>query len=1217
MSSSQQITGLSSGFDTATIVEQLMAIEKIPYTKLDTQKQTAELKLQAYQAINSMLLKFKTSISNLASTKLWQAKTAVSTNENSVTATANEYAVAGTYAVRVAQLASSAQFVTKGFASSKTALVKQNSEELAYKIGSITMNSAKSRVDNSAKLSQLNGGQGVYRGSIRITDAANNVSTVDLSACDTMEDVVRTINSAAGAQVVASITEDGKLKITENSGGGGKVKVQNVGSGTTATDLGIDGMGSEPDGSLVGRNVYTMGSDTALSTLQDGLGIEEGTFYLRVSKGAEYYDVGVNVDDCATVGDIIKRVNNELEYRAQNQLNDPSSGGSWELLDGLRFGLNDDRNAFALTGTAAGASYQFYENPDTTLTVAQKPATQLGLLGRKMTATDNETIVFDRVLGAVDSPMLKNLSGADGAGIGSAGNSGLVSVPFSSQTKISELNDGAGVDGSMPLQIALTEGGSNVAGTGTTIFYNILDPSQLNALLNDETKTIGDLTNFINKGLADFAADPANQAAGLTGMYLDIDETNGRMLIVGAQAGYGIEIRGTLANSLGLMRTADSGTAVTVDSAQESAIGDVYGSAQIIPSSGTYVEIKTTDNFGDFADAVVSANGANGLNSRSDLEALIAGGLKLTLGDGNYGGYALSNPVTIVVDLSTVAIDYNATVGDVLDQVNAAINKAACDGIAERIFGAGATPPADFSVSAPQLRVNSLANGFQWTNLDFSKSFKAEGNLTDGLGISKEFNTGSGPTIGTHPPDTLANFNFSPRANAYVKELTLDGATALGELNYGASLTFAGDETDALTIDLGGTAGSISITMKELRDGLNAASSLNTTLDQYASMLNDLVADKLGLSPGGADGLFKTGGKGLEVDAGKITARGGDKLVIDGTAADAVKTGISAVNVASVSAGQTVQLAELHAGEIVYGKADGLGSVTLRLGGSEYTLSTSGMSGDSTLNELVARLNQELDDQGLADVTFTLNDAGTGIAINNSSNQGLEIVNTKDINTLAKDLGLIDSDGKGIEVESYSHYNASSLGRKYLSRATSLSSILGNGVTPGSISVTNAGGYTRVIDLSNAKTIGDVIDAINVESAFGVQATINERGDGITLIEAYDAAYEIPDPLPTGNISVSDYDGGSLAESLGIAGQGTRDNAYGASIFEGSLRTAIDVMSSDTLESLMYRISEQGYKTAIINDGSSTAPYRLTISSANTGETSDFVIESDLDIFGF
>lgn len=59
-------------------------------------------------------------------------------------------------------------------------------------------------------------------------------------------------------------------------------------------------------------------------------------------------------------------------------------------------------------------------------------------------------------------------------------------------------------------------------------------------------------------------------------------------------------------------------------------------------------------------------------------------------------------------------------------------------------------------------------------------------------------------------------------------------------------------------------------------------------------------------------------------------------------------------------------------------------------------------------------------------------------------------------------------------------------------------------------------------------------------------------------------------------------------------------------------------MSSDTLESIMYRIAASGnYKCAVINDGSKTNPYRLSISSAETGEANDFVIETNIDLFGF
>ena len=1242
MSASQKITGINSGFDTATIVEQLMAIEKIPYQKLDVKKQTEELKLQAYQSINSMLMKFRTSVGSLASAKLWQSKTAASTLSDSISVVANQYAVNGAYSLRVAQLATSAQFRTKGFASSKTSFVKQNETDLAYKMGTLSLNSAKVRVDNSAKLEHLNGGKGVYRGSVRVTDAANNSSVIDLSACDTMEDVVRALNSSPNAQILAGI-EDGRLKITDASGGAGSVKVQNVGGGSTASDLGIEGAGTLDGGlTLLGRNVNVMGGDTALSLLQDGLGIEEGTFYLRVSKGAEYYDVGVNVDDCSTVGDLVKRVNDEIEYRVSNRLNDPASGGGYALLQGLAFGLNDAKTAFALTGTQGGATYQFYENPDPNLVVAQKPASQLGLVGRQMSVADGQVLEFARVMGGVNSPMLKNLSGAAAYGIGSAGNSALIPVVFSSATKISALNAGAGVDGSMPLQIRLHEGGSDVSNSESLIrtFYDVLDPARLNAMLSDPDATIGELVSLINESLAAYAADPTRQAAGLSGMKALIDENNQRLVIQGGQAGYKIEMVGTLANSLGLFRRDDQGTAMeTGDAMLQADLANFYGGVTDLMGANLSIEagsaMRDLENF-------YAANLPVGVTPAAATDAEIAAAIQATLGQGlrlNLGGQYLmgfsggypqyfdfgNDHVAVDIDFSGLAVNANDNVGDFLNQVNAAIASQVESALTAEARTLAGDPSITLQVSPPQLRVDTYAKGFQWSNMNFSNSFKAEGALAAQLGLDKSFNfyvddilnpgnyvlEAGSLAVGALPTDTLGGFSFNPMTSAYLREMDLDGTTQLGYLNNGVGLSFAGADSDAIDFDLG-TGGSFSITMGELRNTLNSSySSLNTSLADYATMLNGLVAGKLSGIGSAATLEFRLGEKGLEI----FNLSGADKLKVSGPGADAAKTGVSAVDIASDPTGQVVKLSELKAADVVIGSADGLGEIKLKWGGAEYTLSTSGMNGDSTLSDLVSRLNRELASQGVAGVSFSVNDAGTGIAVDNNSGQKLEFVNTRDINTVSRDLGLIDHDGKGVSVDSHTRFNAASLGRKYLSRATSLSSLMGNGVLPGTIVVTGADGRSRTIDMSEAKTVGDVLDAINVESGFGVQAIINERGDGITLIEAY-PLWAVPSVPPQGNITVADFDGGSLAKKLGIAGQGDRDNALGVSIFEGSLRTVIDVMSSDTLESLMYRISEEGYKTSIVNDGSGAAPYRLTISSSNTGEVSDFVIETDLDFLG-
>ena len=75
---------------------------------------------------------------------------------------------------------------------------------------------------------------------------------IDLSTCQTINDVVNAINSASGIQVTAAVKSDpvhgDYLLLTDNTGDSGNkgaaLQVQNVGNGTTATALGLAGVGS-------------------------------------------------------------------------------------------------------------------------------------------------------------------------------------------------------------------------------------------------------------------------------------------------------------------------------------------------------------------------------------------------------------------------------------------------------------------------------------------------------------------------------------------------------------------------------------------------------------------------------------------------------------------------------------------------------------------------------------------------------------------------------------------------------------------------------------------------------------------------------------------------------------------------------------------------------------------------------------------------------------
>lgn len=103
----------------------------------------------------------------------------------------------------------------------------------------------------STKLSELRGGLGVRKGSIEISDGARN-SVINLEGVETVGDLIRKIegNPPAGRTITALVEHD-RITLQLDAAGGGNLTVREVGSGTSAAELGI----FEPIGVGTGRLV--------------------------------------------------------------------------------------------------------------------------------------------------------------------------------------------------------------------------------------------------------------------------------------------------------------------------------------------------------------------------------------------------------------------------------------------------------------------------------------------------------------------------------------------------------------------------------------------------------------------------------------------------------------------------------------------------------------------------------------------------------------------------------------------------------------------------------------------------------------------------------------------------------------------------------------------------------------------------------------------------
>ncbi|MBQ71783.1 MAG: hypothetical protein CMJ67_02650 [Planctomycetaceae bacterium] len=271
--------GLVSGIDTVSLIEQLLAIDsqaKVPiYQRISslTAAKTALLD------VNARMLSLGNSARSFRLDEVFRSTLASSSNEDVLGATASTKASPGQYTFRVKELVSTSQKMSGGFVSRS---------ESPLGLDSLSFEWGNGRVTGNINLDDLNGGQGIERGSIRIQDSAGNEAVIDLSEATSLQETVDLINSNENVQVVANFSVD-RLNIVDESGGLGSFEISNEGGSTTATDLGIEGLGV--GGLLQGEPINSLAPSSLLASLNDGNGV-----FIR-NAGAVDFTLRVNGTD--------------------------------------------------------------------------------------------------------------------------------------------------------------------------------------------------------------------------------------------------------------------------------------------------------------------------------------------------------------------------------------------------------------------------------------------------------------------------------------------------------------------------------------------------------------------------------------------------------------------------------------------------------------------------------------------------------------------------------------------------------------------------------------------------------------------------------------------------------------------------------------------------------------------------------------------------------
>ena len=307
--------GLASGLDSASIIQQLLALEARPRQLAQQRLGNIRVQQTAYLDINSRLQNLRGIVSSLRTQPIFDAKRATSSAEDILTATASAGAAAGSYTFLVDRLVSTEQWLTRGFSSADDAPVGAEA---------FTFEGAEARLDRDTALADLNGGNGVTRGKIRISDGTKSAE-IDLSRVATVNEVLEAINEA-DIDVTARV-RGGAFVLESGTGSGADITISNVDSTEVVESLGLATGATVSGDDLVGTSVYGLTEDTALSLLNDGNGVFANeiigsTADFRITVDGDersirlgpLYDAGELTEGRAvTVGDALDRINDALD----------------------------------------------------------------------------------------------------------------------------------------------------------------------------------------------------------------------------------------------------------------------------------------------------------------------------------------------------------------------------------------------------------------------------------------------------------------------------------------------------------------------------------------------------------------------------------------------------------------------------------------------------------------------------------------------------------------------------------------------------------------------------------------------------------------------------------------------------------------------------------------------------------------------------------------
>lgn len=410
MSGTVTLNGMISGMDTQGIINSLIAVAQKPVTDLQDKKSVVNDKISAWQDANTRLAAVKSKVELLSQSSTFGTKTISSGDESIIKGTATSDALAGTYYLKVEQLARANQLQSTGFA---TAASQVGTGTFSIKAGSATAKD------------------------ITITDANNSLTGL------------RDAINKSGAGVTATIVNDGSssgsayhLVLTSNSSGEANAIniTNNLTGGPTTSFTTIQAaqdarvaMGedkTDANGNVISNAIRIQSSTNTLTDLIPGV-----TLNLQKVDTTKTVEITVQNDTASTkqaikdfvdqYNNLIKFVNNQFKYDTAS-----SSGGGPLFGDANLATIQSD-----LVGKVSNPIADISKDTDDTQT--PRPLVMLGQIGLTMSTSNDSTLTVDET--QLDNMLATRLTDVKSLfmAIGSPSDPAVTYVASTDQTKAS------------------------------------------------------------------------------------------------------------------------------------------------------------------------------------------------------------------------------------------------------------------------------------------------------------------------------------------------------------------------------------------------------------------------------------------------------------------------------------------------------------------------------------------------------------------------------------------------------------------------------------------------------------------------------------------------------------------------------------------------------------------------------------------------------------